>query len=460
MALKTKLKGLKNKVVPFEFVPFSPKQLLVLTWWRHDAFKDYDVLVCDGSVRAGKTVTMSLSFVMWAMETFNGMNFAFCGKTVGATNRNIIKPLKQMLLSRGYEVEHDRTENVLAIYKQYQDRHSRVRESINYFYVFGGKDESSQDLIQGITLAGLFCDEVALMPQSFVNQATARCSVTGAKMWFSCNPNGPFHWFKTEWIDKSKELNAMHIHFTMEDNPSLDTKTIERYKRLYTGVFYKRFILGLWVMADGVIFPEFDVDKHVIDRPKTHDRYFVSGDFGIQNPTCFHLFGYTNASKRYHVLDEYYHNGREQGQKKVGDYADDLVAMIQRNMVMPEYIILDPSAQALIVELREHAFIRRNKIKVLPARNAVIKGIQFVSMLLANDYLSVCTHAKDTVKEFTSYVWDSEKTEKSGEDTVLKQNDHAMDSLRYGCYTDAIMKRTFAKEMQVLNTGSIGKRNF
>lgn len=451
MAMKGKLKSLKNKVVPFKFVPFSPKQLLVLCWWRHEQFKNHDILICDGAVRAGKTVTMALSFVMWAMETFNGMNFAFCGKTVGATNRNIIKPLKQMLLSRGYEVEHDRTENVLAIYKKYKTDKGRIRESINYFYVFGGKDESSQDLIQGITLAGLFCDEVALMPQSFVNQATARCSVSGAKMWFSCNPDGPYHWFKVDWIDKARELNALHLHFTMRDNPSLDETTIQRYERLYTGVFYQRFILGLWVMADGVVFPEFDQERHYRDLPKVHDRYFVCGDFGIQNPTAFYLMGYKASTKHYHAVDEYYHNGRENGQKKVSDYANDLVDMIKRNMVMPEYITLDPSAQALIVELRDHDYIRRNKIKIIPARNAVMRGIQFMAMLLANDNLTISTKCDCAVKEFYSYVWDTEKSEKNGEDIVVKQNDHAMDALRYGCFTDAMIKKTFAREMATLN---------
>lgn len=456
---KSRLKSLKNKVVPFKFVPFSPKQLLVLCWWRHEQFKNHDILICDGAVRAGKTVTMALSFVMWAMEMFNGYNFAFCGKTVGATNRNIIKPLKQMLLSRGYEVEHDRTENVLAICKTYQDSKGRKHDSVNYFYVFGGKDESSQDLIQGITLAGLFCDEVALMPQSFVNQATARCSVQGAKMWFSCNPDGPYHWFKTEWIDKAKEMNALHLHFTMRDNPSLDSKTIDRYERLYTGVFYKRFILGLWCMADGVVFPEFDQDKHFIDIPKNHDRYFISGDFGIQNPTTFHLFGYRNATKHYHVVDEYYHDGRKNGQLKVSDYAEALVNMIKTNMVQVDYITLDPSAQALIVELRDHEYIRQHSIKVIPARNAVMRGIQFVAMLLANMGLTIGTKAEGALKEFYSYSWDSEKSEKNGEDIVIKLNDHAMDSIRYGCFTDAMINKTYAREMAVMNISKKGKRD-
>ena len=122
---------------------------------------------------------MSLSFVMWAMDTFDDENFALCGKTIQSLRRNVIKQLKKMLKSRGYTVEEHRSENSMTI---------KYCDVENEFYLFGGKDEGSQDLIRGITLAGVFFDEVALMPESFVNQATGRCSVTGSKMWFNCNP--------------------------------------------------------------------------------------------------------------------------------------------------------------------------------------------------------------------------------------------------------------------------------
>lgn len=164
-----------KKPAPFKFKPFSKKQLKVLTWWKPNSpVKDYDGIICDGSIRAGKTVSMALSYVMWAMESFEGENFGMCGKTIGSHRRNVITPLKKMLKSRGYKVKDHRSENMLTITKD---------GVTNFFYIFGGKDESSQDLIQGITAAGMFFDEVALMVQSFVNQATGRLSVTGSKMW-------------------------------------------------------------------------------------------------------------------------------------------------------------------------------------------------------------------------------------------------------------------------------------
>ena len=201
------------------------------------------------------------------------------GKTIGSFRRNVITPLKRMLKARGYKVKDHRAENMLTI---------SYKGITNHFYVFGGKDEGSQDLIQGITLAGMFFDEVALMPESFVSQATARCSVKGSKFWFNCNPEGPYHWFKEKWIDQRKEKKMLQLHFTMDDNLSLDAETKQRYLRMYAGIFYQRFILGLWVLAEGVIYDMFNEKEHVvptIERP--YSKYYVAVDYGTQNPTVF-----------------------------------------------------------------------------------------------------------------------------------------------------------------------------
>ena len=239
----------------FHFKPFSQKQRKVLNWWCESSpVRYYDGIIADGAIRSGKTVSMSLSFVMWAMTSFQGQNFAMCGKTIGSFRRNVLFWLKLMLKSRGYRVTDHRADNLVIVTRG---------ETENYFYIFGGKDERSQDLIQGITLAGVFFDEVALMPESFVNQATGRCSVDGSKYWFNCNPDGPYHWFKVNWIDKSisylgKERvrkireeaekeekdpglkKLLYVHFTMDDNLSLSEKVKERYRSNYNGVFFKR----------------------------------------------------------------------------------------------------------------------------------------------------------------------------------------------------------------------------
>ena len=182
---------------PFHFEPFSKKQRQILNWWTEDSpVKDKNGIIADGAIRSGKTVCMSLSFVLWAMETFDGHNFGMAGKTIGSFRRNVLSPLSKMMASRGIRFDYRRGDNLMVI---------SFKGHTNTFYIFGGKDEASQDLVQGVTLAGFLFDEVALMPQSFVNQATARCSVDGSKFWFNCNPEYPQHWFCTEWIKKTKE---------------------------------------------------------------------------------------------------------------------------------------------------------------------------------------------------------------------------------------------------------------
>lgn len=456
------MKSLRNKVPKFNFVPFSRKQLQLLTWWTDlSPYKDFDVVIADGSIRSGKTVSMALSFTLWAMTSFNGQNFAICGKTIHSARRNVIQPLKQMLQSRGYQIHDVRNENLLIIRHKEGDK-----EVVNYFYIFGGKDESSQDLIQGVTLAGLFCDEVALMPESFVNQATGRCSVTGSKIWFSCNPANPNHYFKKQWIDKAVVKRILYLHFTMEDNPSLSEEIKKRYEKMYAGVFRKRFILGLWVTADGLVYSMFDPERHVEEFNADYDRLFVAGDFGIYNATTFGLYGFSKRHKHYHLIKSYYHSGREAEQmlteadlssnvqfgetlqKTTKEYANDLVNMIRGYQI--EYIILDPSASAMIVELQKHPYIVRKQIPIIPARNDVNLGISFHAELLTENRFTLDPSNTHDIDEYYAYSWDTKASE-AGRDQVVKEHDHCMDRNRYACLTDALINDDFGFEIQVLS---------
>ena len=237
---------------------FSEKQKKILKF----PYSNYDALICDGAVRSGKTSIMSLSFFLWAMGNFNQCAFAFCGKSVGAVERNIITPLLGIkYLKDNFDIRYNRSEHTII---------SKRGNKENRFYCFGGKDESSYTLIQGVTLAGVMLDEVALMPRSFVEQALARCSVPGAKLWFNCNPENPRHWFRQEWILQADKKNAVHLHFLMDDNPALDDKTRQRYKNMYTGVFYQRYILGQWVMSEGLIYDMFDQTENTYKTGEEH----------------------------------------------------------------------------------------------------------------------------------------------------------------------------------------------
>ena len=408
--------GHRAKKQAFQFKPFSLKQKKVLTWWCPDSpVKDADGIIADGAIRSGKTLSMSLSYVLWAMNSFNQQNFGMAGKTIGSFRRNVLFWLKLMLASRGYKVVDHRSDNLLVI---------RKGDTVNYFYIFGGKDERSQDLIQGITLAGMFFDEVALMPESFVNQATGRCSVEGSKLWFNCNPDSPQHWFKAKWIDQCEKKNLLYLHFTMDDNLSLSEKIKNRYRGMYVGVFFKRYILGLWCVAEGLVYSMFDPEKHVTSEHMTGAKeYIVSVDYGTVNPFSCGLWSFDGKNSIRE--QEVYYNSREKG-RRVDDeeYYHMMDEMIGNHKV--SYIIVDPSAASFIEVIKKHG-----KYIVKGANNDVLDGIRVVTTFLNKEMIKIHENCKDCISEFGLYCWDEESTE----DAVIKENDHAMDDVRYYCYT-------------------------
>ena len=409
---------MKHKQAVFNFKPFSTKQAKVLKWWNEDnPYSEKEGIIADGAIRSGKTISMSLSFVIWAMNSFNGQNFGICGKTIGSFRRNVLFWLKIMLISGGYTIKDHRTDNLIEIRDGYK---------VNYFYIFGGKDERSQDLIQGITLAGVFFDEVALMPESFVNQATGRCSVSGSKFWFNCNPDGPYHWFKTNWLDKRSEKNLLYLQFTMDDNLSLSKEIKERYKGMYTGVFYKRFILGMWVAAEGVIYDMFNPEVNVVPEYKgeLEGQVYVSCDYGTQNATVYLMWA--KIGKIWTCIKEYYHSGRDTNKQKTdSQYAADMGTFL--NGIKPTAIIVDPSAASFIAELKARGYLIRK------AKNDVMNGIRVVGRLLNKQKIAICENCVETTKEFGVYSWDPKATDR-GEDKPIKQHDHCMDAVRYFCY--------------------------
>ena len=382
---------------------------------------DETALVCDGSVRSGKTTIMSLAFVSWAMANYNRTNFAICGKTVQAAERNILKPLMEIdglmfALSISYKV----STRVLTI---------RCGDRVNWFYLFGGKDESSYMLIQGITLAGVLFDEVALMPQSFVNQALSRAiSFEKPKYFFNCNPESPNHYFYKEWIENQRP-GTRHIHFLLEDNPILTEQMIERTKSMYTGVFYDRYILGKWCLAEGLVYPMFGKDCIVEPITEPCERYLISMDYGIQNPTAMILWG--KQGDTWYALKEFYHSGRETGSQKTDQqYYDELEKLAGDLNV--ESLIVDPSATSFIALVRQN-----HRFKVRKAINDVVDGIQKTAACLSNGKIKICACCERSIQEFGLYSWD----DKAVEDTPIKENDHAMDAIRYFVNTMGIWRQ-------------------
>lgn len=395
-----------------KFKHFSKKQLMVFSWWcANSKYCDYDAIICDGAVRSGKTVCMSLSFILWAFAYFDNCNFALCGKTVTALKRNVVTPLIENLRSFGFVIEQKTSQNFLVL--TYKNRSNR-------FYLFSGKDEGSAALIQGMTLAGIMLDEVALMPRSFVEQALARCSVAGSKFWFNCNPEHPFHWFYQEWIQKAEQKKAVYLHFDMRDNPSLSKKMRRRYASLYTGAFYERFVLGKWSAQNGQVYPMFHPDKHVIDKLPDHFcSYYISCDYGITNPASFGLWG-KSGEQWIRICEYYFDSKREKTHKTDEEYYQELCTLAGNRKI--EAVIVDPSATSFIECIRRH-----NRFHIQPANNDVMGGINLVSNALTQRKILFHSSCKDTIREFYLYCWDENKRI----DSVKKENDHAMDDVRY-----------------------------
>ena len=378
---------------------FSEKQLKILQF----PYTDYNSLICDGAIRTGKTIVMGISFISWSMNTFNGRNFGICGKTVKSAERNVIKEIMKIkYLRETYQMSYSSSNSLLTI---------KRGNVTNYYYVFGGKDESSYQLIQGITLAGLLVDEVALQPRSFVEQAIARCSVEGSKKFFNCNPESPEHWFLKEWIEQAEEKKALRMHFELDDNPALSEEIKEEYRRSYTGVFYKRYILGLWVRAEGLVYETFanDVNNYIYDEEPKNITYLNIGvDFGgNKSKHTFVCTGFTNQFKEVVVLED-----KRVETNVTPDELDRLyvefVEMCYNKYKKPITTYADSAEQVLIKGMKM-ASARKGLInQIMNARkNEIIDRIQLTIKLMAQGRFHIMRRCQNVRKALENAVWDS-----------------------------------------------------
>lgn len=405
----------------FMFKPFSDKQKQLLYWWRDGSpYQDRDIMIADGSIRSGKSIACICSFLQWSCETFSGENFIIAGKTINTLKKNIISPLIQILAAWGWEYSYNRSENFIAI-------------GYNTYYLYDANNQASQDKLQGLTAAGAFADEAALFPENFIDQMIGRCSVKGSRIFMNCNPESPSHYIYTDFIGAAEEKNVCHLHFTMDDNLSLSEDIKERYRRMYTGLFYKRFILGEWCVADGLVYPMFDRDKHVRAADFGSDAFwYISCDYGTVNPMSMGLWAVSGGTA--HRVREYYHDGRaSKTQLTDEEYYTALESLAGDRYI--QYVVVDPSAASFITCIKNHG-----RFAVKRAKNDVMDGIRVTSSLLAAGKLLFAPECADSIREFGLYSWD----DRPGDEKVVKEFDHAMDDIRYFCYT--ILRREFRYE--------------
>lgn len=413
----------QKRPAQFNFKPFSKQQKRLIHWWRPGIkASENNYVIADGSIRSGKTIACIIGFLTWSQEMFSGETFILVGKTMGALKKNVIKPMLQILESWGWPYEYVRSGS---------EPHLTIGS--NTYYLFGANNEAAQDNLQGLTAAGAYADEAALFPKSFIDQMIGRCSVDGWKIWMNCNPAGPHHFICEEYLDpdEMKRKKVYHLHFTMDDNLSLSKKRKQEYENAWPhdSVFYKRFILGLWVVADGLVYQMFSEKDHVVKTPMMFQQlheYYVSIDYGTVNPFAVGIFDYDPRTSVSVMVKEVHHDGRKSGRCDNEKYYELMVNAIADLPI--EYIIVDPSAAGFIETIKKYG-----KYSVKGANNDVLNGIQEVTKYLNMGLLKIHDSCTETKKEFYTYSWDDGKKG----DAVIKEYDHHMDLIRYYVYTVA-----------------------
>jgi len=422
----------------FSWKPPSPKQEQILYWWTPSSpYKDLAYFQAEGSVRCGKTVLADFSFVNWASYTFDREEFALCSKTIGTAIRNQVRPLRKVLsVEPSYEVEFKRGREEgphLIIYQKELDHE-------NIFWIYGGKDEASQDLIQGKTLAGILFDEPPLMPQSFINQGLARLSVEGAKAWFLNNPETPTHPLYVETLDPlRKDGKLLFLHLVMDDNPDLSEEAKNRIKSQWPvgSVLHKRYVLGLRAAAEGRVFSFFDETPgagFVVESiPDNFTMYLCGLDYGISNPFAAQLWGLSGGI--WYCLKEFYWDSViERKQKTNPEYIEDLARLCYWNgeRKAPAKILVPPEEPGFQREIKQSK--HPHLFHVRDADNAIMPGIEDLTSLLSLGKWKIYYRCEKTIWGINDLLWD-EKKQKQGIDMFLKGGsgspDHSADCSRY-----------------------------
>ena len=422
---------MKKENKAFEFKPFSIKQQKILNWWRSGSpYSEYDMMIADGSIRSGKTIACICSFLLWSQQSFSGESFIVAGKTIGSLKRNVIKPMQQILSAWNWQYNYNRSENYLEI-------------GSNTYFMYDASNEASQDKLQGLTAAGAYADEVALFPRSFIDQMIGRCSVDGAKIFLNCNPEGPHHYVKEEFIDKAKEKKVFHLHFTMDDNLSLSEKVKERFKRMFTGVFYKRFILGLWVAAEGLGYQEFadNVQDYIIDDNWFETHRIMYGTIGVDfgGTKSAHAFCFTGFTEGFHdvvTIKEYYKKKRISPATLEDDFCD-FVRQIQSKYKCYE-AYMDSAEQSIIAGMESAVLKAHIPIEIKNARKYPINDrIAFYNSMMSQGRYKIHSSCKHTIEALESAVYDEKQMTKDIRLDDGLMNIDSLDSMEYS--TENIM---------------------
>lgn len=417
----------------------SPKQITSIV----EAQRTPQIALWSGAVRSGKTIASLLAFLIaLAAAPTHGL-IVITGKTKETIERNLIEPLQSPHLfgPLAKQVHHTRGAGTATIL-------GRV------VHLIGANDVRAEDRIRGMTIALAYCDEATLLPRGFWMMLLSRLSVAGAKLFGTTNPDGPAHWLRKDFLLRADDVGLLQWHFTLDDNPSLDPDYVERLKRQYVGLWFRRFILGEWCLAEGAVYDAWNPDRHVVDVLPRIERWLGLGiDYGTTNPFAALVLGLgaleQDGARRLYLTHEWRWDSKHRRRQLTDhEYSEKLRGWLGElphphapkvKGIHPDWTVVDPSAASFVQQLY------RDGLTPTLADNSVLDGIRTVSSLLAQDLLKVHRSCEGFIEEIPGYSWDPKKAEK-GEDAPIKAADHSLDGGRYVIQTTEALWRSHVQE--------------
>lgn len=406
--------------------PLSRKQVVSIAESEHSMLS-----IWSGAVRSGKTIAAIVAFFVAVAKAPKAGEIVIVGNTLQTIERNIIAPMQDHALfgKLAGHVHHVRGSSVATVLGR-------------TVHLLGSSDVRAEARIRGMTVALSMVDEATLVAEAFWNQLYARHSVPGARMLATTNPDARTHWLRKEWLLKATEKGLASWQFTLDDNPFLEQGYVKRLKSDYAGLWYKRFILGEWVQAEGAVYDMWDEDRHVVSSLPAIDRWLANGvDYGTANVFSSLLLGLGDDGCLYLAREWRYDAKRSMRQLTDAEYSTRVRGWLDtgpsRGRV--DQWIVDPSASSFITQLTWDG------VATIKGDNAVLDGIRVVSSLLASNRLRVHESCAGWIDEAPGYVWDDDKAEK-GEDAPMKIDDHSLDAGRYAIKTTEWSWTTYVRD--------------
>lgn len=385
--------------------------------------------IWSGAIRSGKTVASLLRWLIYIADAPRG-RLVMIGRTKDTIARNLFSVLQDPAIF-----------GPLAAEVHYRPGATTARILGRVVDIIGAHDSKAEGRLRGMTCAGAYVDEATLVPREFWTQLIGRMSVVGAKLFATTNPDSSAHWLRQDFILRANDpdVQLRHWHFTLDDNPALDEDFRRSIKASFVGLFYRRFVLGHWVAAEGAVYDMWDPDLMVVTDKQMPliQRWLALGvDYGTTAPFSAVLLG-VGVDKRLYVASEWRHDSRKAHRQMTdAEYSTavrgwlDGIPVPGTNLrgVRPEYVAVDPSAASFIQTLY------RDGLVPTPADNDVLSGIRNVATLMGRDKLRIHQSCKGLLDELPGYSWDDKKA-LLGLDVPIKVADHSCDALRYGIHT-------------------------